>query len=114
MTIWNRFLYTLNTKRKIIITKNSIVNPIFKEGLFEPLKGYRWQDANFEIPNELFSNKNADGILDMFDRFNFTINKNKPSDGEVAIELKMLGKIFEDLWRSRTENQKAPFIHRKK
>ena len=105
------FLYnTLNTKRKNHYYEEfNCKIPFLKEGLFEPLKGYRWQDANFEIPNELFSNKNADGILDMFDRFNFTINKNKPSDGEVAIELKMLGKIFEDLLEIKDRKSKGAF-----
>lgn len=56
----------------------------------------------FSIPNELFSNveekgREADGILDIFDRFNFTINEDEPLEKEVAVDPEMLGKIFENL-----------------
>ncbi|MBQ6974924.1 MAG: hypothetical protein IJQ16_00010, partial [Selenomonadaceae bacterium] len=64
--------------------------PFLNGGLFEELDNYDWQKNNFSIPNEIFSNvaskgRDADGILDIFDRYNFTINEDEPTEREVAI-----------------------------
>ncbi len=80
----------------------------------EVLKQINWKDVNFEIPNELFSNKKdrgkeADGILDIFDRFNFTINEDEPLEKEVAIDPEMLGKIFENLLEVKDRKSKGAF-----
>ena len=48
--------------------------PFLNGGLFEPLDNYKWEIAKFNIDNDIFSNKNEDGILDFFDRYNFTKN----------------------------------------
>ena len=37
------------------------------------------------------------GILDVFDRYNFTVNEAEPLEQEVAIDPEMLGKVFENL-----------------
>ena len=37
------------------------------------------------------------GLLDMFDRYNFTVNEAEPLEKEVAIDPEMLGKVFENL-----------------
>lgn len=76
--------------------------PFLNGGLFEQLDNYDWQKNNFSIPDEIFSNKDekgrdADGILDIFDRYNFTINEDEPTEREVAIDPEMLGKVFENL-----------------
>ena len=77
--------------------------PFLSGGLFEPLAGYNWQYNRFNIPNELFSNRRndgdreADGILDVFDRYNFTMSEDEPLEREVAIDPEMLGKVFENL-----------------
>ncbi len=76
--------------------------PFLNGGLFEQLDNYDWQKNNFSIPNEIFSNekekdRDADGILDIFDRYNFTINEDEPTEREVAIDPEMLGKVFENL-----------------
>ena len=77
--------------------------PFLSGGLFEPLDGYDWKSNCFDIPDEIFSNKqdandrNADGILDIFDRYNFTMSEDEPMEREVAIDPEMLGKIFENL-----------------
>lgn len=59
--------------------------PFLNGGLFEQLDNYEWENNNFNIPNELFSNKaekgrDADGILDIFDRYNFTMNEDEPME----------------------------------
>ena len=37
------------------------------------------------------------GLLDVFDRYNFTVNEAEPLEKEVAIDPEMLGKVFENL-----------------
>src|SRR5439155_6181574 len=37
------------------------------------------------------------GILDVFDRYNFTVNEAEPLEREVAVDPEMLGKVFENL-----------------
>ncbi len=63
------------------------------------------------LPNELFSNKNktkegdiGDGILDVFDRYNFTVNEEEPLEKEVALDPELLGKIYEKLNAIRPDN----------
>ena len=73
--------------------------PFLNGGLFEELDNYDWQKNNFFIPDEIFSNatekgRDADGILDIFDRYNFTINEDEPTEREVAIDPEMLGKFL--------------------
>ena len=56
-------------------------------GLFEELDNYDWQKNNFSIPNEIFSNTDANGrdadrILNIFDRYNFTIDEDEPTERE--------------------------------
>ena len=36
-------------------------------------------------------------MLDVFDRYNFTVNEAEPLEKEVAIDPEMLGKVFENL-----------------
>jgi hypothetical protein len=36
-------------------------------------------------------------VLDIFDRYNFTVNEAEPLEKEVAIDPEMLGKVFENL-----------------
>lgn len=89
--------------------------PFLSGGLFEPIDGYDWQHNNFDIPNELFSNKNndkdrlADGILDIFDRYNFTMSEDEPLEREVAIDPEMLGKVFENLLDVNDRKSKGAF-----
>jgi len=71
--------------------------PFLNGGLFAPLRGYNWKKENLNIPNEIFSNANKDGILDIFDLYNFTVNETDPLDKEVGIDPEMLGKVFERL-----------------
>ncbi len=89
--------------------------PFLSGGLFEPLDGYDWKSNNFDIPDEIFSNKkdandrDADGILDIFDRYNFTMSEDEPMEREVAIDPEMLGKIFENLLEVKDRKSKGAF-----
>ncbi len=78
--------------------------PFLNGGLFEPLADYDWRNTDIILPNKLFTNAERNdagdigtGILDVFDRYNFTVNEAEPLEKEVAIDPEMLGKVFENL-----------------
>lgn len=90
--------------------------PFLNGGLFEPLCGYDWQNTDIVIPNRLFTNSDltpagdvGTGILDVFDRYNFTVNEAEPLEVEVAIDPEMLGKVFENLLEVRERKSKGSF-----
>ena len=88
--------------------------PFLNGGLFEQLDNYAWENNDFNIPNEIFSNvdkkgRDADGILDIFDRYNFTMNEDEPMEREVAIDPEMLGKVFENLLDVSDRKSKGAF-----
>ncbi|MFH0341543.1 MAG: Eco57I restriction-modification methylase domain-containing protein [Chromatiales bacterium] len=78
--------------------------PFLNGGLFEPLGDYDWRKTDVILPNPLFTNSDpveegitGTGVLDVFDRYNFTVNEAEPLEKEVAIDPEMLGKVFENL-----------------
>lgn len=71
--------------------------PFLNGGLFEPMKGYDWEDSLLFLDNDLFSNAGGTGVLDVFDRYNFTVREDEPLEKEVAVDPEMLGKVFENL-----------------
>jgi len=78
--------------------------PFLNGGLFEPLGDYNWKKTDIILPNTFFTNNEfveegiaGTGVLDMFDRYNFTVNEAEPLEKEVAIDPEMLGKVFENL-----------------
>lgn len=79
--------------------------PFLNGGLFEPLYGYNWVETDVLLPDSLFSNdepspekgETGTGILDVFDRYNFTVNEAEPLEKEVAVDPEMLGLVFENL-----------------
>ena len=89
--------------------------PFLSGGLFEPIDGYDWKHNDFALPNSMFSNVNekgahlADGILDIFDRYNFTMSEDEPLEREVAIDPEMLGKVFENLLEVNDRKSKGAF-----
>ena len=90
--------------------------PFLNGGLFAPINEYLWKDTDIVIPDELFSNtiktKEGDigtGILDIFDRYNFTVNENEPLEKEVAVDPEMLGKVFENLLDIKDRKSKGAF-----
>lgn len=88
--------------------------PFLNGGLFEA--DYNWQEAGITIPETLFrndeKNKAGDvgtGILDIFDRYNFTIKEDEPLDKEVAVDPEMLGKVFENMLDITERKSKGAF-----
>jgi type I restriction-modification system DNA methylase subunit len=89
--------------------------PFLNGGLFEPMGGYDWRKTALLLPNALFSNRKNEaddsgtGILDVFDRYNFTVWEEEPLDKEVAVDPEMLGKVFENLLEVRDRKSKGAF-----
>ena len=59
------------------------------------------QRHGYSIPNRLFFGTDADGsnpgLIDLFDRYKFTVEENTPAEQEVALDPELLGKVFENL-----------------
>ena len=72
--------------------------PFLNGGLFDLEDKYDENDA-VKIPNESFAL-----ILELFERFNFTVSESTPLDIEVAVDPEMLGKVFEELVTGRHES----------
>ena len=68
--------------------------PFLNGGLFE-IKEYDKRNA-VHIPNVAFAE-----ILELFERYNFTVTESTPIDIEVAVDPEMLGKVFEELVTGR-------------
>ncbi len=90
--------------------------PFLNGGLFEPLNGYDWRKTEILLPNRLFTNTEpveegitGTGILDVFDRYNFTVNEAEPLEKEVAIDPEMLGKVFENLLEVKERKSKGSY-----
>jgi type I restriction-modification system DNA methylase subunit len=90
--------------------------PFLNGGLFDPLNGYDWVHTDIDLPDALFSNDEktekgdkGTGVLDVFDRYNFTVNEAEPLEKEVAVDPEMLGKVFENLLEVKERKSKGSF-----
>ncbi|MEW6614199.1 MAG: TaqI-like C-terminal specificity domain-containing protein [Thermodesulfobacteriota bacterium] len=85
--------------------------PFLNGGLFDPIGNYDWVHTDIKLPDSLFSNNDktkegdtGDGILDIFDRYNFTVKEDEPLEKEVAIDPELLGKAYEKFNAIRPDN----------
>ena len=90
--------------------------PFLNGGLFDRYNDYDWVNTDIVFENDIFSNniktKNGDigtGILDVFDRYNFTVKEDEPLEKEVAVDPEMLGKVFEELLEVQDRKSKGAF-----
>ncbi|MBW2321268.1 MAG: Eco57I restriction-modification methylase domain-containing protein, partial [Deltaproteobacteria bacterium] len=90
--------------------------PFLNGGLFDPMNDYDWINTDILLSNEIFSNncktKEGDtgtGILDVFDRYNFTVKEDEPLEKEVAVDPEMLGKVFENLLEVKDRKSKGTY-----
>lgn len=90
--------------------------PFLNGGLFDPLNDYDWVETEILLPDDLFSNDRhtnegdrGDGILDVFDRYNFTVKEDEPLEKEVAVDPEMLGKVFENLLEIKNRKSKGTY-----
>ncbi|HLW62290.1 MAG TPA: N-6 DNA methylase [Flavobacterium sp.] len=89
--------------------------PFLNGGLFEA--DYKWKESHITIPNHLFRNQDkvnktgdvGTGVLDVFDRYNFTIKEDEPLEKEVAVDPEMLGKVFENMLEVTERKSKGAF-----
>jgi len=76
--------------------------PYLNGGLFK--KDYEnWNINKSVLSNEVFSN-GKDGILDIFDTYNFTIDEDDLYDSDIAVDPEMLGRIFEKMISISSDN----------
>jgi type I restriction-modification system DNA methylase subunit len=90
--------------------------PFLNGGLFDPLNNYDWVHTDIVLADALFSNDETTGqgdkgtgILDVFDRYNFTVNEAEPLEKEVAVDPEMLGKVFENLLEVKERKSKGSY-----
>jgi type I restriction-modification system DNA methylase subunit len=72
--------------------------PFLNGGLFDLEDEHDARDK-VKVPNEAFA-----AVLDLFERYNFTVSESTPLDIEVAVDPEMLGKVFEELVTGRHES----------
>lgn len=82
------------------------------------------QDKQPRLPNALFfggakgvdlsgwfekakSPRNVAGLIDLFERYKFTVEENTPLEEEAALDPELLGKVFENLLASYNEDTKT-------
>ena len=51
--------------------------------------------------------RNVSGLIDLFERYKFTIEENTPLEEEAALDPELLGKVFENLLASYNEDTKT-------
>lgn len=93
-------------KREFLETRRGHV-PYLNGGLFDTEDDYdrslstaeKFQVADVNISNDRFRQ-----ILDLFERYNFTVEESTPLDVQVAVDPEMLGKVFEELVTGRHES----------
>lgn len=90
--------------------------PFLNGGLFSPMNNYSWKTTEINLLDSLFYNEKllkngdiGDGILNVFNRYNFTVNENEPLEKEVAVDPEMLGKVFENLLDIKDRKSKGAF-----
>jgi hypothetical protein len=71
--------------------------PFLNGGLFDLEDEYDVREK-VTIPTAAFA-----AVLDLFERYNFTVTESTPLDVEVAVDPEMLGKVFEELVTGRHE-----------
>ncbi|OGN00102.1 MAG: hypothetical protein A2817_02225 [Candidatus Yanofskybacteria bacterium RIFCSPHIGHO2_01_FULL_39_8b] len=90
--------------------------PFLNGELFDPIKEYDWVHTDILLSDNIFSNKErtkqgdiGTGILDVFDRYNFTVKEDEPLEKDVAIDPEMLGKVFENLLEVKDRKSKGTY-----
>ncbi len=75
------------------------------------MNNYDWVKTDILLSNELVLQQEqnqrrryGDGILDIFDRYNFTVKEDEPFEKEVAIDPELLGKAYEKFNAIRPDN----------
>lgn len=101
------FFETLNRQRPGHITQwEGVRIPYLNGGLFDPARD---PEGALLLPDSLFDPINAGGLLEFFNRFNFTVADDTPLEQDVAVDPEMLGKVFENMLEERDRGQSGSF-----
>ena len=110
--VFSRYRYAGQIANRDRLTELLARTPFVNGGLFDCLDteqstrdgGYRvdcFSDVHYRklsIPNRLFfGDDHNPGLIDLFDRYKFTVEENTPAEQEVALDPELLGKVFENL-----------------
>ena len=78
-------------------TSDGVDQAYFDDGFSRnnTIRDGHWTRRAF-VPNKLFFDP-EDGIISIFNRYNFTVEENSPSEQQVALDPELLGKVFENL-----------------
>lgn len=78
-------------------TSDGVEQAYFEDGFSRntTIKDGRWTKRAF-VPNKLFFDP-EDGIISIFNRYNFTVEENSPQEQQIALDPELLGKVFENL-----------------
>ncbi len=90
--------------------------PFLNGGLFDPMNNYDWIGKDILLSDDIFVNNRktkagdtGDGVLDIFDRYNFTVKEDEPLEKEVAVDPEMLGRVFENLLAVKDRKSKGTY-----
>jgi hypothetical protein len=101
------FFDTLNQRRPDHITRwESIRIPYLNGGLFDRARD---PAGVLLLPDSLFDPFAPGGLLEFFNRFNFTVADDTPLEQDVAVDPEMLGKVFENMLEERDRGQSGSF-----
>ena len=78
-------------------TSDGVEQAYFEDGFSRntTIKDGLWTKRAF-VPNKLFFDP-EDGIISIFNRYNFTVEENSPQEQQIALDPELLGKVFENL-----------------
>ncbi len=70
--------------------------PYFNIDIFKPYLGVDWEKHSIKVEDRVFYNEGR-GMLELFERYYFTLMENEPHLGDMAVDPEMIGKVFENL-----------------
>ena len=111
--VFSRYRYANQIADRERLLQLLAQTPFINGGLFDCLDseqattagGYRidcFSDVHYRhlsLPNRLFfgDDPGNPGLIDLFNRYKFTVEENTPAEQEVALDPELLGKVFENL-----------------
>lgn len=85
-------------------SRRSEAQPVVPNKLF--FGGEPHADLNTDLATK-GKNYDVHGLIDIFNRYKFTVDENTPVEEEVALDPELLGKVFENLLASYNEDTKT-------
>lgn len=70
--------------------------PYFNIDIFKPYLGIDWEKHSIYVKDKVFYN-NGRGMLELFERYYFSLMENEPHLGDMVVDPEMIGKVFENL-----------------